>query len=208
MPVKQNKGILFRIPLFLMVCGFVIILVASWNLIKQIYMIKGKVLDPKQITLDEKEYKINNMMVKRPGLGSKFGQIIIPSVSIDYPLIHGDRDEDLENGVGHFAGSTLPGEGGNVVLAGHRDTVFRNLKNIKLGDEIELQTYYGLFYYKVSNIRIVEPNDKTVVVTSSREMLTLYTCYPFEYIGHAPKRYAVNADFIKSEEIKGLPKNE
>lgn len=195
---KKNKGILLRIPLFLSIIGLVIILYAGCSLIRQMFFIKSFSQDKTSIKLTQKKFLINDKLVQRPELGSKFGEMYIPSISLDYPLIHGDRDEDLKKGIGHYAGSTLPGENGNVVTCGHRDTVFRKLKDVKIGDKIVIKTYYGKFNYKVAKIRIVQPDDRTVVVRSDKEMLTIYTCYPFEFIGHAPQRYVIEADYIGS----------
>lgn len=90
----------------------------------------------------------------------------------------------------------MPGKGGNCVVSGHRDTTFRKLGKIKVGDIIEFETGYGTFKYKVTKIRIVGADDRTVVVNKNKDMLTIYTCYPFNYIGHAPQRFVVEADRI------------
>ncbi len=197
-----RKGIMVIIPLFLLLCGTFIIAFSGWKLFKQTYLV-GKVLFNKpSVELSEKKFLINNKLMERPKLGTIIGKISIPSINLDYPMVHGDSDEDLEKGIGHFAGSTLPGENGNVVLDSHRDTHFRNLGKAKIGDTISLETYYGIFDYKISNTRIVNEDDRTVIVASDKEMLTIYTCYPFNYIGHAPQRYVVVADFVGVREGK------
>jgi sortase A len=196
MLIHKNKKQFIIVPFFLLICGIAIVLISGWQLIRQTYSIQKLLTSKPQVRLPEKKFIINNMPMNRPVLGSKIGDMIIPSISLKYPIIHGDRDEDLEKGIGHFAGSTLPGENGNVVTCGHRDTVLRSLKHVKIGDEITIKTDYGSFNYKVSKIRIVEADDRTVVVSSDKEMLTIYTCYPFNYIGYAPQRYVVAADYI------------
>jgi sortase A len=99
----------------------------------------------------------------------------------------------LRRGVGHIPGTALPGERGNVGLAGHRDTLFRPLKDLKINDEIRLSTPSGDFRYEVESLRIVGPNDTTVLAASGEQSLTLVTCYPFYYVGPAPQRWIVRA---------------
>jgi len=203
-PNKIKAGILIGIPLLLLLAGISIIGFAGWNLFKQTYLIGSALVNKPVETIASSKFLIGTKTFQYPKLGSEMGKIIIPSISLNYPLIHGDDDESLEKGIGHYAGSTLPGENGNVVLAGHRDTVFRNLGKVKIGETITLQTYYGNYNYRVAKIRIVDKNDLTVVVPKEKETLTIYTCYPFEYIGHAPKRYVVECEFIDGTSLKEL----
>lgn len=199
---KGNRGTHILIPLFLLLCGIFLITFSGWNYFKQIY-VNSKILFNKPIVeSNENKFLINGKMMFRPKLGSVIGEITIPSISLKYPVIHGDDDEDLAKGVGHDVGTTLPGEKGNVVLDGHRDTVFRNLGKVKMGDLIIIKTYYGTFTYKLDGIRIVNGSDQTVIVRADHEMLTMYTCYPFDFIGSAPKRYVITANFVGSTQDK------
>ena len=103
----------------------------------------------------------------------------------------------LRLGAGHIEGTPLPGEAGNSGIAGHRDTFFRDLEDIRQNDEIQLQTLTSLFRYQVDWVRVVEPNDATVLGPSTEEStLTLVTCYPFYLVGPAPKRFVVHAHKI------------
>ena len=97
-----------------------------------------------------------------------------------------------------MGGTTLPGQGGNVVLSGHRDTVFRKLEHLKVGDHITFKTQYGEFIYEATEFQIVEADDQTVAVAKDYETLTLTTCYPFNFIGDAPQRYIVYTKLISS----------
>jgi sortase A len=99
----------------------------------------------------------------------------------------------LNVGVGHIKGTALPGEQGNIGIAGHRDTYFRALKDIQSGDEIRIQTATGLSRYKVDRVQIVAPDDIQVLAPSASSAITLVTCYPFYFIGAAPQRYVVHA---------------
>ncbi|MBU3160349.1 sortase [Clostridium frigoris] len=105
----------------------------------------------------------------------------------------------ITKGVGHFTQSVLPGEKDNCVLSGHRDTVFGKIGNLKIGDQLIVQTSAGIFTYKVKSTRIVHKDDKTVIVHTSKANLTLTTCYPFNFIGDAPDRYIVFANLINSK---------
>ncbi|MCL6637497.1 MAG: class D sortase, partial [Alicyclobacillus sp.] len=100
--------------------------------------------------------------------------------------------------VGHDPQTAWPGQGGNVFLAGHRDTVFVKLKDIQVGDTIELATPYGMFVYQVTQTQVVPGNDVAVLAPSSHELLTLCTCYPFVYIGAAPDRFIVSARLVSA----------
>jgi sortase A len=95
--------------------------------------------------------------------------------------------------VGHIPGTALPGEDGNVGLSGHRDTFFRPLKDLRIKDEIQISTLKGDFSYEVESLRVVEPSDVGVLEPARENVLTLVTCYPFFYIGAAPKRFVVRA---------------
>lgn len=143
-----------------------------------------------------------NTMVRyssRPKIGSVIGTISLPSLKANLPLIEGTDEAQLRRGVGHFAQSVLPGMRDNSVLAGHRDSVFSNLGKLKLGDPVVVRTVAGRFTYKVVRFRIVMANDRTVIVPTPTAILTLSTCYPFRYIGSAPKRYIVTAKLVKSQ---------
>jgi sortase A len=90
----------------------------------------------------------------------------------------------------------LPGEKDNCVLSGHRDTVFAGLGKLKKGDLVIARTSAGAFTYRITGIRIVRSNDRTVIVPTDHAVLTLSTCYPFNYVGNAPKRYVLIADLV------------
>ena len=106
------------------------------------------------------------------------------------------NEDELERGVGHYANSVLPGEKDNSVLSGHRDTVFRRLGEVGVGDLLIVKTTAGEFTYKVRQVRIVDADDRTVIVPKPRATLTVTTCYPFDYIGDAPERYILVGTLI------------
>ncbi len=136
-----------------------------------------------------------------PKVGEIFGSLAIPRLQRVIPIVEGTGTKELKMGVGHFVGSVMPGATDNSVLAGHRDSVFRNLGSLKLGDLLTVTTDYGVFIYEVHKFRIVSADDKTVIVPTSGAILTLSTCYPFGYIGNAPKRYIVQAGLVEEKKI-------
>lgn len=138
----------------------------------------------------------------RPEKGENIGKLIIPKLGASLPIVHGTDEEELEKGVGHFSKSVLPGEDDNSVLSGHRDTVFRKLGEVGKGDILVVETEAGKFTYKVKNVRIVDKDDRTVIVPKPRATLTVSTCYPFDYIGDSPERYILIANLISKQLIK------
>jgi len=125
--------------------------------------------------------------------GDILGEIQIPRLQIDAIVVQGDSNADLRRAVGHLSSSPLPGQQGNIVLAGHRDTFFRPLRNVRRGDEIVFKTGNGSFHYRVESTEIVVPSDVQVLAPSNRYDLTFVTCFPFYFVGPAPKRFIVHA---------------
>ena len=125
--------------------------------------------------------------------GSPIGEMEVPSLGLKAIFVQGDSPRILRRAVGHISNTALPGESGNVVLTGHRDTFFRPLRNIQQGDAITLKTFHGDFQYRVESTAIVPPSDMQVLQPSSERTLTLITCFPFYYVGAAPNRFVVRA---------------
>lgn len=117
----------------------------------------------------------------------------IPSLHLEAPVLEGTDEFALNRGVGRIAGTSRPGQGGNVGIAGHRDGFFRPLKDVSTGDSIELITTSGTDVYAVDRVRITSPTDVSVLQPRAKPSLTLVTCYPFYFVGPAPKRYIVEA---------------
>ena len=117
----------------------------------------------------------------------------IDKLDIQVPVYNGADDFNLNRGVARIKGTASVDDTGNLGIAGHRDGFFRGLKDIAMGDQIALQTTRGEVIYTVSSIEIVEPSDVSVLASTSEKTITLVTCYPFYYVGHAPKRFIVKA---------------
>jgi sortase A len=125
--------------------------------------------------------------------GDVLGRLDIPRLGVSVAVLQGTNSRILRLGVGHIGGTALPGEPGNSGIAGHRDTFFRELKDVHKNDEIELQTANGRFRYQVDWAKVVAPDDRTVLTSSTESALTLVTCYPFYFVGPSPKRFVVRA---------------
>ncbi|PGS52405.1 class D sortase [Bacillus sp. AFS041924] len=154
----------------------------------------------KETATNLKQIKKNEPLYKTyPKFGEEMGTLTIPRIESTLPIFHGTDEDELAKGIGHYAKSVMPGERDNSVLAGHRDTVFRHLGEVKIGDLLIVKTSAGTFTYKVHKIRIVDKDDRTVIIPKPRPTLTVSTCYPFNFIGHAPQRYILVASLAKSE---------
>ena len=121
------------------------------------------------------------------------GRIEIPRLLLSAVVVEGVDKITLRRAVGHIPGTALPGHAGNVGLAGHRDTFFRSLKDVKIKDEVQLATLAGNFNYEVESLRVVDPDNVGVLAPSGHNVLTMVTCYPFYFVGPAPKRWIVTA---------------
>ena len=128
--------------------------------------------------------------------GSVLGRIEIPRVGVSSLVLEGVTGATLRRGVGHIGGTPLPRLPGNLGLAGHRDSVFRGLKDIRKGDAITLDTLDGTYRYVVDWAQVVDPDDIGVLAVSNQPVLTLVTCYPFYYVGSAPERFVVRAHLL------------
>ena len=126
------------------------------------------------------------------------GRLEIPRLNLSVMVVDGDDDDTLKVAAGHLPDTPMPWEFGNSAVAGHRDSFFRPLSQIKLNDRLQLTTPHGEFHYAVSKLRVVEPNDLSVLAPTGRSSLTLVTCYPFSFVGRAPKRLVIRADHIPS----------
>ena len=125
--------------------------------------------------------------------GTAVADLSIPRVHLSAVVLHGSDSRTLRRGPGHLENTAFPGESGNVVIAGHRDTFFRPLRNVEVGDDVFVDTPRGRFHYRVASLFVVKPQDLSVLKPTSDAVLTLITCYPFWVFGNAPDRFVVRA---------------
>jgi sortase A len=127
------------------------------------------------------------------GNQSVLGRLEIPRIALKTMVLEGISPRTLALAVGHIPGTALPGRSGNVGIAGHRDTFFRELRNVRQGDEIVLTTMEGSWTYEVVSCEVVQSADTRVLEESDQPGMTLVTCYPFSYVGPAPERFVIHA---------------
>ena len=129
-------------------------------------------------------------------LGTVVARLDAPAVKLSTAVLEGSDDAILNRGAGHIEDTALPGESGNIGIAGHRDTIFRPVRRMRIGDELTLSTGDHIYRYRISKTLIVGPEDVYVLNPTRQPTLTLVTCYPFDFVGHAPKRFIVQAPLI------------
>ncbi|GAB3056798.1 class D sortase [Virgibacillus ainsalahensis] len=128
-----------------------------------------------------------------PATGETAGILHIPKLESDLPIVEGTHEDELAKGVGHYKGTAYPQQDEHIVLSGHRDTVFRRMGELEHGDILTIKLPYGEFSYEIIDTKIVDAEDRSVIVPTDEEVLTLTTCYPFSYVGSAPDRYIITA---------------
>jgi sortase A len=157
----------------------------------QLYQVSAKRSLESQMQME----KVQSVSPPKPSIkaGDVLGRMDIPRLRVSVAVLEGTNSRILRRGVGHIEGTPLPGETGNSGIAGHRDTFFRALKDVRSNDEIELQTATGLLHYQVDWAKVVAPDDTSVLTRSTEAALTLVTCFPFYFVGPAPNRFVVRA---------------
>lgn len=125
------------------------------------------------------------------------GILTIPKLERSIAIVEGTDEGQLEQGVGHYSTTAFPGQNEQVLLSGHRDTVFREFGELEVGDRFLVEMPYGTFEYEMTSSEIVDADDRTIIRSMGEEVLTLSTCYPFSFIGFAPDRYIIYAYPVK-----------
>jgi len=134
--------------------------------------------------------------------GEAIGILEIPRLQTELPIIEGTSEDELDRGIGHYSDTVFPGQPDQILLSGHRETVFRRLGELEMGDIFHIILPYGTYIYEITGSQIVEANDTTVIrSTAPIETLNVSTCYPFSYIGDAPYRYVLTAHRTESPDV-------
>ncbi|MFD2706957.1 class D sortase [Salibacterium lacus] len=142
----------------------------------------------------ERQQKINQY---EPEDQEAFGTLEIPKLNRTIPIVEGADEESLKSGVGHVAQTTFPGQGNQIVLSGHRDTVFRDFGKLEIGDRYIIRMPYGTYEYEIKKEEIVSADNTSVIGQTREEKLVVSTCYPFDYVGFAPERYVTYASPVQ-----------
>jgi LPXTG-site transpeptidase (sortase) family protein len=193
MPAPRIRRLLRSSQRLLFITGTLALGYVGFTLLDaRLYQVSAKRSLESQIRVKKEHYEPQPKLVVKAG--DALGRIDIPRLGISVAVLQGTSSRMLRLGAGHIEGTPLPGETGNSGIAGHRDTFLRELKDIRRNDEIQVQTATGLVRYKVDWAKVVEPNDTTVLEPSILgSTITLVTCYPFYFVGSAPKRFVVRA---------------
>ena len=141
----------------------------------------------------------DNTLQNYPEYGTQYATIEIPKINVNLPVYFGDTLEVLKKGVGHSSGSYFPGEGGSIIYMGHNSKkMFRRFSELQLGNEIKVTTSYGEYTYKIYDMQLINETDvDKLPIQKEKEILMVYTCYPFNNIGYATQRYVVYAELEK-----------
>ncbi|WP_047980850.1 class D sortase [Ornithinibacillus contaminans] len=199
-----------KLIILLLIIGFIFLGIGGYQLLKT-HLEQNKSLVEARALLDNENptTKVNfdtspqNPLVSmdfNPATGETIGILYIPKLGEELPIIEGTDADELAKGVGHYKGTAFPTQHDQIVLSGHRDTVFRRMGELELGDILTVKLPYGSFSYEIVHTKVVDADDRTVIVpTAPNEVLTVTTCYPFNYIGDAPERYIITAMPISTD---------
>ena len=148
-----------------------------------------------ETVINEEENKLENY----PEYGTQYATIEIPKIDVNLPVYYGDTLEILKKGVGHSSGSYFPGEGGSIIYMGHNSAkLFRRFSELQIGNEITVKTSYGEYRYKIYDMQLIKETEvDKLPIQKDREILMVYTCYPFRNIGYTDQRYVVYAELEK-----------
>jgi len=182
---------------FLTVAGVILLVVFSYTLFDHARSSSvtleeaEKVLETNQVEASEKdEFDVMDFNAEED---ETFGILNIPKIDRSVGIVEGTDADALKRGVGHISNTVYPGQGEQIVLSGHRDTVFRDFSQLEIGDTFEVEVPYGNFEYEIYDYEIVDRNDTSVIRDMGEEVLVVTTCYPFDFIGYAPDRIAFYA---------------
>ncbi|TFJ94316.1 class D sortase [Lentibacillus salicampi] len=192
-----------KVAIVLLAIGGFFIVAGGYQLFKTNHAQKDSLQQARTLLAEQKDETLGSPLSSNhvdnfnPGHGETVGILNIPRLEADLPIVEGTDEDELEKGVGHYNGTAYPQQNDQVVLSGHRDTVFRRMGELELGDTLSVQLPYGDFSYEIVDTKVVDTDDRSVINPTnqkgSKEVLTVTTCYPFSYVGNAPDRYIITA---------------
>lgn len=170
--------------------------------IDEVVLLANKVSISTEQKTEIKETSLNEekkVLINYPEYGTKYGTLEIEKINVNLPVYFGDTLEILKNGVGHSSGSYFPGEGGSIVYMGHNSKkMFRRFSELQIGDEVKVKTTYGEYNYKIYDMQLIKETElDKLPIQKDKEILMIYTCYPFNNVGYATQRYVVYAELEK-----------
>lgn len=166
-----------------------------FTLVNKVSITTNTKAEPEQTTIKEENKTLQNY----PEYGTQYGTIEIDKIDVNLPVYFGDTLEILKKGVGHSSGSYFPGEGGSIIYMGHNSKkMFRRFSELQIGNEIKVKTSYGEYIYKIYDMQLIkETETDKLPIQKDKEILMIYTCYPFNNVGYATQRYVVYAELEK-----------
>lgn len=182
------------VSIVFIIVGVVLLSVATYDYMTTKVSTDQAISRAAEVVGDSKE--IEKVEAFQPELGEPVGVLTIPKLDVSLPIIEGTEEEMLAKGVGHFTSTAWPSEGEQILLSGHRDTVFKNFGELEVGDVFIVELSYGTFEYEMRSHTIVDKDDTSIIREMGEEVLTLSTCYPFHLLGAAPERYVIYAEPI------------
>lgn len=202
--LQTLKATISSIIVALFITGLLILVINLFfgQEIGEIFSLVNKV----SITIDENKEvaetiisEEENKLINYPEYGTQYATIQIDKIDVNLPVYFGDTLEILKKGVGHSSGSYFPGEGGSIIYMGHNSKkVFRRFGELQIGNEIKVTTNYGEYTYKIYDMKLIkETETDKLPIQKEKEILMIYTCYPFNNIGYTTQRYVVYAELEK-----------
>ena len=190
-----------RISAILFLAGLVCIGIWVWSLVRgALYQREAsRQFEEQTRNAPQRPSTVPPVVPPEPRPGTVIGRLEIPRLHLSAMVREGTDSHTLGIALGHVRGTAMPGAPGNVGVAGHRDTLFRCLRNITKDDRIVFQTTYGDYTYQVDTTKIVKPTDVAVLAPAAHSEITLVTCYPFYYVGAAPDRFVVHARLLSAQ---------
>ena len=202
--IQASKATISVIIVALLLVG--IIYLATYLFLGQEIDTAVLLLNTVAVELDENKEEVPTVLNEEkqtlenyPEYGTQYATIEIPRIGANLPVYFGDTLEILKKGVGHSSGSYFPGEGGSIVYMGHNSKkVFRRFSELQIGNEIKVTTTYGEYTYKIYDMQLIKETEvDKLPIQKEKEILMVYTCYPFNNIGYATQRYVVYAELVK-----------
>ena len=170
-----------------------------FTLVNKVSIATNEKAEHSQTTISIDEESKKTIIRNYPEYGTQYATIEIDKINVNLPVYFGDTLEILKKGVGHSSGSYFPGEGGSIIYMGHNSKkVFRRFSELQKGNEITVKTNYGEYKYKIYDMQLIKETDvDKLPIQKDKEILMIYTCYPFNNIGYATQRYVVYAELEK-----------
>ena len=170
-----------------------------FTLVNKVSITTSAKAEPEQTTISTDEETEQTIIKNYPEYGTQYATIEIDKIDVNLPVYFGDTLEILKKGVGHSSGSYFPGEGGSIIYMGHNSkNMFRRFSELQIGNEIKVTTSYGEYTYKIYDMQLIKETEiDKLPIQRDKEILMIYTCYPFNNLGYATQRYVVYAELEK-----------